>query len=348
MALDHRDGACVLHDAVGLRRIDLDDVVAVRTQPAKTNEIFHVLRRKKIFSGRERGIIRVGDLREQGKIERIAWLLEPAQPERRERLGVCEGFLAAELGVGIDRELRMRGQDRLDGFYSAHVLGERETSDLHFHHRVTGVEMATHLVLQIFDGLARGVPTAANVAEDLGGGLTVIVTLGKHAVERFAGDLRDCIPNGDFDRADCDRALAVTTGFFPLHHDSENFCGIEVLLCLVEEAARISGEDARDEARAHRRAAGIAAGRVEGETDHGLAIAHHIGDDRHDRGRHFGKIEARIPDVRLERDRALADVDDTHLGFIPGDSCYSAARKLERFYSAQSSVCTAAKGRLGC
>src|SRR5947209_6911640 len=90
-----------------------------------------------------------------------------------------------------------------------------------------------------------------------------------------------------------------------------------------------AARDARDEARAHCRAAGIAAGRVEGETDHGLAIAHHIGDDRHDRGRHFGKIEARIPDVRLERDRVFTDVDDTHLGFIPGDSCYSAAYKLE-------------------
>src|SRR5215467_7065907 len=30
VSLDHRDGACILHDAVGLRRIDLDDVVAVR------------------------------------------------------------------------------------------------------------------------------------------------------------------------------------------------------------------------------------------------------------------------------------------------------------------------------
>ena len=51
----------------------------------------------------------------------------------------------------------------------------------------TGVEMATHLVLQIFDGLSWGVPTAANLAEDLAGGLAAVVTLGKHAVERFAG-----------------------------------------------------------------------------------------------------------------------------------------------------------------
>src|SRR5262245_59384984 len=81
VTLGHLDGASVLHDAVGLGRIDLDDVVAIRTKPAKTNEIFHVLRRKKIFAGRERRIIIAGNLREQGKIERIAWLFEPAQPE---------------------------------------------------------------------------------------------------------------------------------------------------------------------------------------------------------------------------------------------------------------------------
>src|SRR5262245_56426317 len=78
VALGHLDGASVLHDAIGLRRIDLDDVVALGTKPAKTNEIFHVLRRKKIFAGRERRIIIAGNLREQSKIERIAWLLEPA------------------------------------------------------------------------------------------------------------------------------------------------------------------------------------------------------------------------------------------------------------------------------
>src|SRR5262245_26223209 len=39
VALGHLDGASVLHDAIGLRRIDLDDVVAIRMQAAKTNEI---------------------------------------------------------------------------------------------------------------------------------------------------------------------------------------------------------------------------------------------------------------------------------------------------------------------
>ena len=60
------------------------------------------------------------------------------------------------------------------------------------------------------------------------------------------------------------------------------------------------------------RPAGIAAGRVEGEAGDRLALAHHVGEHRDDRGGHLGKIEARISDARIERDRAFADVDDTH------------------------------------
>ena len=70
--------------------------------------------------------------------------------------------------------------------------------------------MATHLVLQIFYGLARRIPAAADVAEDLGGGLAAVVALGQHAVERFCRDLGNRIPDRDLDRADRDRALAVS------------------------------------------------------------------------------------------------------------------------------------------
>ena len=38
--LEHGKGACVLHDAVGLRRIDLDHIVARRIQAAETHEVF--------------------------------------------------------------------------------------------------------------------------------------------------------------------------------------------------------------------------------------------------------------------------------------------------------------------
>ena len=135
---------------------------------------------------------------------------------------------------------------------------------------------------------------------------------GRVTVQRLTGDLRDRVPDRHLDRADRDRALAVAAGLFPLHHDGEDLPGIEIGLRLVEQRVRIGSQKPRDEARAHRGSAGIAPGRVEGEADNPSPLAHDIRQNRHDRRRHLGKIEARIADVRFQWDRAFADVDDTH------------------------------------
>ena len=138
----------ILADAVGLRRIDLDDI-AVRPHPAEAHEVLHVLRRIQVLAGRERGVVMRGDLGQEREVERIARLLEPAQPERRQRLGVGERLGAVELAVGVDRELRLVAehlQHRLD---AAAILGERQAADLHLDHGVAGIEMPAHLVLQI-------------------------------------------------------------------------------------------------------------------------------------------------------------------------------------------------------
>jgi hypothetical protein len=143
-------------------------------------------------------------------------------------------------------------------------------------------------------------------------------------VQRLVCDLGDRVPDRHLDGADRDRALAVAAGFLPLQHGGEHFGRIEVLLVLVEQRLRIGRQDARNKARAHRRAAGVAAGRVEGEAADRRAVAHDVGDDRDHRGRHLGKIDAGIADVRVERNRAFADIDDTHL--LPCNSCYGAVR----------------------
>src|SRR5262249_17019600 len=96
MALEHGDRACVLHDAVSLRRIDLDHIVALRLQAAEAHQVFYIWRRKKIFASRKGRRIAACDFRKQGKIERIARLFEPAQPEWRQRLRVGECLVAAE------------------------------------------------------------------------------------------------------------------------------------------------------------------------------------------------------------------------------------------------------------
>ena len=148
VALQHRDCAGELHDAVGLRRIDLDDV-AVGAQAAEAHQVLDVRRREQVLAGRERRRIGGGDLGGERIVERIARLLEPREPEGRQRLGIGERLVAAEFAVGVDRQPAARrhdvehGRDRLD------VLGKRQAADLHLHHRVAGIEMAAHLVLHV-------------------------------------------------------------------------------------------------------------------------------------------------------------------------------------------------------
>src|SRR5262249_22051443 len=129
----------------------------------------------------------------------------------------------------------MRRQHRFNRFHPPHVFGEWYTSNLHLHHGIAAVEMAAHLVLQIFYGLARRIPATADITEYLAHDLAAVVPLGQQAMKRFSGYLGDCVPDRDLDRPDADRALAVPAGFSPLHHDGENLRWIEILVVLVEQ-----------------------------------------------------------------------------------------------------------------
>src|SRR5262245_48194952 len=50
MALEHGDRACVLHDAVSLRRIDLDYIVALRLQAAEAHPVLYILIGQRLFA----------------------------------------------------------------------------------------------------------------------------------------------------------------------------------------------------------------------------------------------------------------------------------------------------------
>jgi hypothetical protein len=104
----------------------------------------------------------------------------------------------------------------------------------------------------------------------------------------------------------------VAAGFLPLHHRGKNLLGRKIRGRLVEQRIRVGGENARDEARAHLRAAGVAAGGIEREADHRPPVALHVGDHRDDRGGHLGEIEARVAQIRAQRNGFLSDIDDAH------------------------------------
>src|SRR5215470_13294767 len=81
MALQHRHRLGILHDAIGLRRIDLDHIAALGLEAAEAHQILDVLRRIEVLAGRQRRHVDARDLGEQSEVERIAGLLKPAQLE---------------------------------------------------------------------------------------------------------------------------------------------------------------------------------------------------------------------------------------------------------------------------
>src|SRR5579862_5927748 len=222
VARQHLDRARILYDAVSLRRIDLNDVLTRRAQAAEAYEIFHVLSGEQILAGGERRVVGAGDLGEQREVERVARLLEPAEPKRFESSRVGQRLIAAEFGVGVDRELAATRQERFHRLDAGEIVSELHAADFHLEHRIAGIEMAAHLVLQILRGLAWRVPARAHVAKHLLGDLAIIVVLGEQAVQRLLRDLGHRIPDRDLDGADADRALAVAAGLFVLHHHREN------------------------------------------------------------------------------------------------------------------------------
>ena len=67
-----------------------------------------------------------------------------------ERLRIGERLVAAEFGVGVDREhAHCAGRIALTASTRRRSSRERQAADLHLHHGVAGVEMAAHLVLQV-------------------------------------------------------------------------------------------------------------------------------------------------------------------------------------------------------
>ena len=159
----------------------------------------------------------------------------------------------------------------------------------------------------------RRVPAAADVAEHLVQHLAAVETLGQHAMQRLALDLGDRVPQGGFNGADGDRAFGVTAGFFPLHHAGEDLGGIDVVAAGVEERFRRGFPDARDEAVAHLRAAGVAAGGVKGKANNRLAVTQHVCNDGDHRRSHLAEIKDRIAQARFQRDGGFTNIYDAHI-----------------------------------
>src|ERR1700730_7684096 len=69
LRFQHGDGFSVLHDAIGMGRVDLDKIV-VHPQAAEPHQVLYVFGRKKVLAGRQRRVIDCGDFRIERVMER--------------------------------------------------------------------------------------------------------------------------------------------------------------------------------------------------------------------------------------------------------------------------------------
>ncbi len=164
----------------------------------------------------------------QGVIEWIAGLFVPKEAIGFESLGVSEGGWEVKATVGIDGEESTLADDLDDGFDAAKVFIQRNTADFHFDDLVAHVAVAFHFGLQGGEVFAGIVVPPRRVDPDFVVGVAVAVAIGEEAVEGFAGDFGDGIPDGHVDGADGDGALAVTTGLFIGHEGLPDAEGVEV------------------------------------------------------------------------------------------------------------------------
>ena len=198
------------------------------------------------------------------------------------------------------------------------VLGDR-IADLHLHDRVAAVEIAAHLGTQLLDALAGIVVATRRIDEDARVGLA-LVALGEQAEQRLAGDLCHGVPDRHVDRADRDRALAVSAGLLVLHH-AQPRCDRGSRLSPASFVSVFgSASEPRREALADQAALTVAAVRVEAVADDRAAVAPHVGHDRDQRERHFGEIDIGVGDRRGDRRGHFADIDDAHASHSGGTS----------------------------
>ena len=94
------------------------------------------------------------------------------------------------------------------------------------------------------------------------------------------------------------------------HQRRPDLIRIEIIAALIEQALRIGFHQARRETLPDQSALPVTTVRVETVTDHGLAVANDIGDDRNEARRHFGEIDIGVADRRGDWFCNFADVDD--------------------------------------
>src|SRR5260370_31552046 len=124
---------------------------------------------------------------------------------------------------------------------------------------------------------AWGVVAAGGVNEDLCVDRAASVAIGEEPIERNFGNLRDGIPHCHVQDAYCAGTLAVAARFLVAHKRIPNARELEIVSGIIEQRSRVRSLQTRDKTSARKCAGRITAIAIQTETNHGLAVATHIG-----------------------------------------------------------------------
>src|SRR5699024_1498815 len=104
------------------------------------------------------------------------------------RLGVSDSGFQIKATVGIHAKLLAVLEHFHDGINAAQIFVKRSSANFLFHYRITAVDIATHLILQLSVILPRIVVAPRRIDEDFAIRLTVTVALCQQLKQWLAFD----------------------------------------------------------------------------------------------------------------------------------------------------------------
>src|SRR6266446_4038414 len=104
----------------------------------------------------------------------------------------------------------------------------------------------------------------------------------------------------------------MSSRFLIAHDRVPDSHGIQVFAAFVDQRFRICRFEPRNKAIAQQTAGRVSAVRIESETDHRLALANHIRDERENTHRHLAEINVGVANLRFDGYNGLADIYNPH------------------------------------
>ncbi|MNW51628.1 hypothetical protein D3C74_291170 [compost metagenome] len=143
------------------------------------DQVAGVLEGEEILPGGDGVLVVLGQRGVQRVVQRIADFFVPEQIVLIDGLAVFQRGFEIEFSVDIHHQAgSVTIEDFQDSFDALDVIGEVSATDFHLDDVVACVQESAHLVLQVFQCLARGIVAAGGVDKDVFIRVAIAVMIG--------------------------------------------------------------------------------------------------------------------------------------------------------------------------